>query len=146
MRISVILFSFFLMVSSCNSSTDNEEQVPLQGGGQKWELVRMTGSFANSETVGDDMDWQEYYVLKQNGTFIKHRERDGLLTTATGSYELITQENEKYFELTYKTGKELIASCYSIDGKEVLMYNGDMLFGTWNACDGPGLEYSLVKE
>ncbi|MBS9462382.1 hypothetical protein KIM67_08175 [Flagellimonas sp. 389] len=149
MKAFTVLFSFFLAVSSCNTNDTNEAEdqpVPLKGEAQKWELVKMTGSMVNSETTGDAMEWQENYFLNPNGSFEKQRVYDGTTTKATGSYELIVQEDEKYFELTYETGKELIASC-SRNGKEILVLNGsDALYATWNACDGPGLEYRLVKE
>ncbi|AWX44103.1 hypothetical protein HME9304_01103 [Flagellimonas maritima] len=148
MKILAIFFSFFLVVSSCSESDPedkNAKQVPLEGSAQKWELVRMTGSMINSETVGDDMDWQEYYILRPDSTFLKQREHNGGKTTATGFYKLVEQEKESYFELTFETGKELVASC-SGNGKETLMFTGYMLYSTWNACDGPGLEYRLAKE
>lgn len=135
---------FLVLLSACNSNSSSEEEVPLQSKVQKWELVRMTGSFINSETTGDDMAWQEYYLLNPNGNFFKSRNRDGTISQATGTYAFVEQGHEKYFELTYITGKELIASCFG-NGKEILMFNGGQLLGSWNACDGPGLEYQLVE-
>ncbi|MEM7486010.1 MAG: hypothetical protein AAF348_12455 [Bacteroidota bacterium] len=148
MKTLTLLFSFFIIISSCNTNNPNENedgQVPLKSEIQKWELVRMTGSMVNSETVGDAMEWQEYYLFNPNGSFEKQRVHNGTTTKATGSYELIVQEEEKYFELTYKTGKTLIANCANNE-KEILVFNGEILYATWNACDGPGLEYRLVKE
>ncbi len=135
---------FLVLLSACNSNTSSEEEIPLQSKVQKWKLVRMTGSFINSETTGDNMAWQEYYLLNPNGNFFKSRTQNGTISQATGTYTFVEHENEQYFELSYTTGKELIASCFG-NGKEILMFNEGVLFGSWNACDGPGLEYQLVE-
>ncbi|UII74583.1 hypothetical protein LV716_09910 [Flagellimonas sp. HMM57] len=143
MKVFKLLLFFFTVISSCNtndSNGDEDVQVPLKSEAQKWELVKMTGSMVNSETIGDAMEWQEYYLFNPDGSFIKEREREGSITKATGTYELMAQEEERYFELTYKTGTTLIANCSNND-KEILVFNGDALYATWNACDGPGLEY-----
>ncbi len=33
----------------------------------------MAGMMVNSETTGPEMEWQEYYILNENGTFFKSR-------------------------------------------------------------------------
>lgn len=145
MKASTLFFCMIILLSACNSNSDNEAEVPLKNGIEKWELVRMTGSFINSETVGEDMEWQEYYLFNPNGTFFKSRKRDEVITQAMGTYEVLEEGDNKYYELTYETGKSLIASCYG-NGKEILFYVRGALNGTWNACDGPGLEYKLSSE
>ncbi|MEM9647392.1 MAG: hypothetical protein AAF969_02855, partial [Bacteroidota bacterium] len=139
----IFALSFFFVLCSCNSSSESEDYVPLQDGIEKWELVRMTGSLINSETTGDEMSWQEYYLLNPDGSFFKSRERDGVITQATGTHIIVQEGQQEYFELTYLTGEELIASCFA-NGKEVLSLRNEILYGSWNACDGPGLEYRLV--
>lgn len=144
MKTTRLLILFILLLSACNSNSEGEE-IPLKNGIEKWELVRMTGSFINSETVGEAKEWQEYYLFNPNGTFFKSRKRDGVITQAMGTYEVMEEGDNRYYGLTYETGKSLIASCSGND-KEILFYDRGVLNATWNACDGPGLEYKLVSE
>tara|TARA_R110001592_G_scaffold5986_4_gene32518 strand:- start:1367 stop:1801 length:435 start_codon:yes stop_codon:yes gene_type:complete len=136
---SILLFSF----SSCSEELDC---CTFEGGSQKWALVEMTGSFSSSVTTGDDMDWQEYYLLNTNtGTFTKSRTRDGVQTSASGAFIMNTTEEEHSIELTYPSDNELIANCTG-DLIEVLIIESDnTLKGTWAHCDGPGLKYQRTE-
>ena len=146
---SILIVVLTLMLFSCSTpDTSDIEEISLQFGSQKWELVRMTGSFINSETTGDDMEWQEYYIFNPEGTFLKSREREGVIIEASGTFDVVEYDNDEadYLELTYKTGHELIGSCNG-DGKEELVYRTQKeLSNTWQACDGPGLDYVLEED
>ena len=138
----------FLLYSCTEPDNSQVEDTELQFVDQKWELVRMTGSMVNSTTIGADMEWQEYYVFTPDGTFQKIRTRTGVVSKATGTFEVTEYENddEDYLELTYMEGLELIGNCSS-DQKEVLIYRSATEFSnTWMACDGPGLDYVLVED
>lgn len=101
----------------------------------------------NSETTGKDMDWQEYFVFNADSTFVKSREQNGQVKEAKGTYAVSTTANEKYFVLTYQSGYELKASCLSGPPQENLrIVSSNKIVGTWNICDGPGLEYELVGQ
>ena len=136
---SVLLISF----SSCSNELDC---CVIEGGEQKWALVEMTGSFTPSVTTGDEMDWQEYYLLNTNtGIFTKSRTRDELETYVSGTFSINTTEEEHYLELTYPSDNELIANCTG-DLIEVLIIESDnTLKGTWSHCDGPGLKYQRTE-
>ena len=138
----------FLLYSCTEPDNSQVEDTELQFVDQKWELVRMTGSMVNSTTIGADMEWQEYYVFTPDGTFQKIRTRTGVVSKATGTFEVTEYENddEDYLELTYTEGLELIGNC-SGNQKEVLIYRSATEFSnTLMACDGLGLDYVLVED
>jgi hypothetical protein len=114
---------------------------------QKWQLITMSGQFANSERKGTDMEWQEFYLLNSDGTFIKSRERNGVSTEVSGTFSFDTVSGIKYLTLTYKTDNSIIGSCTS-DLKESLcteINTTNRMTSSWAACDGPGLEYERVE-
>lgn len=137
-----------MMFFSCSVEDYREDDINLQYTVQKWELVRMTGSFVNSETTGDEMEWQEYYIFSPDGTFLKSRTIDGLTVEAWGTFEVVEYDNDDmdYLELVYTSGQELIGSCNG-DRTEILVYRSEKtISNTWQACDGPGLDYNLVED
>jgi len=101
----------------------------------------MTGSIPNSETIGSEMEWQETYQLNTDGTFQKSRDRDGVITEISGTYNLINNSNENLLELNFNSKSEIIGSCTS-STKEIMSLQSETIFlSSWNACDGPGLKY-----
>ncbi len=142
--ICISLLSIGLLFS-CSKENQKDFTASNQ---QKWQLVKMTGSMTNSEATGKDMSWQEFYLLNSDGTFLKSREQNGQVKEATGIYSYPPNKSgEKSILLTYKSGFELRASCFSDPPQESLnIISPDKLVGTWNICDGPGLEYQFVKQ
>ncbi|UOB18145.1 hypothetical protein [Abyssalbus ytuae] len=138
--LSLILFLPFF-VKSCSDTTSDEKDLSAQ----KWELVKMTGSMANSEKSGEEMEWQEYYLLNEDQTFEKYRERNNNTKQASGTYKYTTAGEEKYLVLTYTKGLDLIGNCTGDNKEQLLVQSDQSLSGTWNACDGPGLEYKKVN-
>lgn len=108
---------------------------------QKWTLVKMTGQISNSETTGENMEWQEYYLLKSDGTFIKNRVRDGIDYEESGSFTFADKTDGKFLELTYDADNEIIGSCNANQTESLWLKSENKLVGTWSYCDGPGLEY-----
>jgi len=143
-----IILLFFLIASV--SCTYNNVQLEKKGINptepEKWQLVQMSGNIANVPPVtGSDMEWQEWYVLYPDDTFIKTRVRNNATTSADGSYSLVTLSGEQFLELTYPSGNELIGNC-SAETKELLVIKSDdELASTWQMCDGPGLIYKKEK-
>ncbi len=134
----ILLFMTIAILSSCNKEDDGNPESELTG---NWKLIEMSGSIPNSETTGSDMEWQENYLLNTNGTFLKSRERDGITTEESGNFMFEELSDGKYLMLTYATDNEIIGNCTS-ELTEVLRLRSDStLFGTWSACDGPGLVY-----
>jgi hypothetical protein len=138
---NLIILMLAVGLGSCSSEPAHPNEL---GGPQKWELVKMTGSMINSVTTGSDMSWQEYYFLNEDGTFFKSREQNGKVQEARGTYSRTPDEQSVL--LTYQSGLHLRASCLSDPSQEILnIVSSNKLVGTWNICDGPGLEYKLVE-
>lgn len=136
--LSTVLFCLFI---SCSKDADfDASQFP-----QKWQLVKMTGSKLNWETTGADMEWQEFYFFKSDGTFIKSRERNGKISEAFGNFAYKDLADGKYIELSYQTNFDIISSCYSNQAESLWLISENKLIGTWSHCDGPGLEYERVE-
>lgn len=139
-----IYFAIFISIFTLSCSSDND-MTPGMTDSQKWELVKMTGNFANSETTGSDMEWQETLVLQDDGIFVKQRERDGTTNDESGIYEFITANDERLLELIFDMDNDLIGNCTGDQTEVYRLVSDTMLVGTWLACDGPGLEYQLVE-
>jgi hypothetical protein len=123
---------------SCNKNDDSNLETELFG---NWKLIQMTGNFPNSETTGSEMSWQEVYSLNRDGTFLKSRNRNGVISEVSGTYILSNSSNERLLLFTFNSESEIIGSCYS-DLKETMSFQSENTFySTWNACDGPGLKY-----
>jgi len=112
---------------------------------QKWQLVKMSGQMRGSETTGENMLWQEYYVLNSDGTFIKMRKQKNKVTAAKGKYEFVDLSDGKYLKLTHESKNKIIGNCSSDLIEHLRVDTDSTLMGTWLACDGPGLAYQRVK-
>jgi len=139
MKIVPFIFIIFLTFGSCRKE-NSIDKFP-----QKWQLISMSGQITNSVTTGPDMEWQETYLLNSNGTFSKSRERDGILTEASGTFMIKNLSDGKFLELTFNSATNLVASC-TPGLKETLWVQSERkMTGTWSYCDGPGLEYERVE-
>lgn len=142
MKKIAIIFGLFLIFNACSSDTEQSGQIDFQG---KWVLERMTGSTPNSETTGAEMEWQEYYVFHNDGTFIKSRDSNGVVMEVSGTYRILNLPDGDSLELTHDVENILIGNCSS-DLKEVLFVTSRyVIASTWMHCDGPGLEYAKVR-
>jgi hypothetical protein len=94
---------------------------------------------------GTAMTWQEYYLLNLDGTFIKSREQNGVLTEVSGKYSFESSSNEKYLILTYSTTNSIIGSCTSDLTEALVFKSNNTLFSSWAACDGPALTYEKAE-
>ncbi|MFT4832154.1 MAG: hypothetical protein ACI815_001806 [Psychroserpens sp.] len=138
MKLTTFLFGLLFIISSCNKHSEKSIYQDYQG---RWNLTKMSGNTANSETTGSDMEWQESYVFNSNGTFLKSREQNGNLTESSGSFTVTKSEEGNILELTHVSDSNIIGSCLG-NKKEVLVLQSKVvLSSTWNQCDGPGLEY-----
>ena len=138
MKHLVIFMAFLFVFSSCSKDTEIVDNTGYYG---KWTLVKMSGSMANSETAGAAMEWQEFYLFNNNGTFTKSRDQNGFKTTVSGIYTTTIRTDGIYFELVYPNVSELIGSCYGNLKEELYLTGSNTLSSTWKNCDGPRLEY-----
>ncbi|MBK8349341.1 MAG: hypothetical protein IPL08_17645 [Saprospiraceae bacterium] len=138
--------SSFLLLCLCVFYSCSKENIKEANDfPQKWQLFEMTGQIPNSVTTGINMDRQEYYILKSNNTFVKHREKDGKTFEVKGVFVIKDGSDGKYIELTYDSKNDLIGNCDS-SIKEYLSFKSDSeIYNTWSACDGPGLKYKKAN-
>jgi hypothetical protein len=145
MRHLTVIVAFLSIFCSCtkdNVETTTTTSVDYHG---KWTLVKMSGSMLNSESTGTAMDWQEFYLFNNDGTFTKSRVRDAVKTTISGTFTTVNHSDGLYLELTYPNDSELIGSCYGNLKEELYFNTNNTLSSTWRNCDGPGLEYKKLN-
>ena len=157
MKTSLLLFLLVFTLTSCNTDSDEnstEDLVVLEMNDiyGEWKLVLMSGSIPNSETTDDQMEWQESYNFKSDGTFTKIRESNGSVTKAAGTFTIDEYSNTRvdeltdfYINLAFTSGKEIVSSCNSQQNIEHLFFRNNRMVSSSNACDGPGLEYEKYK-
>lgn len=136
---------------SCSKEADlitEDEKFMLDQYPQKWQLVSMSGNIANVKPLtGTNMPWQEHYLLNADGSFKKHREENGTITEASGTFKLerLGADDRTFLVLAYEAPSPIIGTC-SPDLKETLgIRSSEELHNSWSACDGPGLTYKRVK-
>jgi hypothetical protein len=148
MKKLIIILVVLASIYSCTKETDDMAS-NMEYNGQ-WELVKMTGSLEGSEYTGLDMDWQETYIINEDETFTKTRVRGDSTIVVSGTYtyteEGLLEESEldliTYIKFSHNTDNAIIGSCGFQSLTEYLYFNSNnKLISTWNACDGPGLEY-----
>lgn len=138
-KLLLILFGLYILIS-CDKKFDLDE-FP-----QKWQLTSMFGEALNSVVSGSDMEWQESYMLNSDGTFIKSRIRNGVLTVASGTFVFKNASDDKILELYFENSSDIIGSCNTAELKETLWVRSEIkMTGTWSYCDGPGLEYKRIN-
>lgn len=146
-RLGIFILSV-LFTACMNDNTGRQDPELLDKGQfpQKWELVAMTGMVANVPPAkGDEMDWQEHYVLEADGSFVKSRDWSEEQLTATGHYEILELEDGAYLKLTYGADQKIIGNCSSKPEEYLRFETSNTLIGTWWACDGPGLFYKRTN-
>jgi hypothetical protein len=133
-----------LLVLFCSCSNDNIKVITTEYQG-KWELYKMSGRIANSESTGMEMEWQEYYFFNTDGSFTKSRTSNGVKTEISGIYIISKLQEASFLELTYKTASDITGSCYVNNKEELNILPNSILSSTWKNCDGPGLEYEKTN-
>ncbi len=143
-----LLFVSLLMsiLFSCSNDDDTGNAFIADQFPQKWQLIEMTGSIADMPPLtGDNLEWQESYLLQSDNTFIKSRERDNVTTEAKGAFTIKSDAGGSFAELTYETENSLIENC-SVELKEIMRFNSvNRMSGISQACDGPGLLYERIE-
>ncbi|WP_445749229.1 hypothetical protein [Polaribacter sp.] len=141
MKKQILILLAIVFLNSCKNNDDFNLQTEVVG---NWQLIQMTGNIPNSTTKGAEMEWQETYQFFIDGTFLKTRNRDGIIKEVSGTYNLKNNTSET-LELNFTSESEIIGSCTS-NIKETLKLQSETIFlSSWNACDGPGLKYEKVN-
>lgn len=144
----IILISLTFILGACGNDSSKTSDSVLDSGQfpQKWELVSMSGMVANVPPVsGVEMDWQEYYILASDGTFVKSRDNGEETIMVAGLYKISELEDGKYLKLVYGSSSEIIGNCSNKNEEYLRFETINSLVGTWWACDGPGLFYKRIQ-
>lgn len=142
MKKILVLLVGVIVLLSCS---DNDDKIDSINFPQKWQLKKMSGQFHNSEIEGIEMEWQEIYTLNDDGTFNKLRERNNVISEVTGTFVFLELLDGKFLILTHQADNELIGSCLNKLEEELWVKSNNKMIGTWQNCDGPGLEYERIN-
>ena len=140
-KFAILAVSIFIFTSCSTDDEITERDLPGE-----WQLVRTTTPSGDSER-GAEMDWQESYFLRADGTFTKERVWDGETSAAEGAFILHDEPygnaGTAHISMVYESQNDLIASCYTSQLKEKLYFESDeLMVSSWEHCDGLGLEYA----
>jgi hypothetical protein len=141
----ILSFIFLVVLVSCSSDDGNDNTIDLDAFPQEWTLVRMTIGMTDQTLTGNDMLYQERYLLQENGSFEKIRVQDGQESSAEGTFSYGTSDGSLNLTLNYEDGPNGIISNCGLNETEVLMFNSqkNQLESTYQICDGPTLIYEL---
>lgn len=139
------LFALLFIFTSCE--LESESNIFLNPVGE-WKLVKTIAEDADSERTGDDLEFQETYIINNDGTFTKTRILDETTTVSTGTYTLssigpaINQEPVAgYIHFTHSSQNDIIANCGETLVENMYFTMDFRLKGSWIFCDGLELEY-----
>ncbi len=136
------IFMLMLSIVSCsNDDADSRNSSSYYG---KWELTKYTTTFILAIYVAGEPQWKEFYDFKSDDTFVKTRIRNGITTTASGTFKTTLIQNQTHLQLTYNAESDIIGSCTGKLNEELFIKEGTLI-STWQNCDGPGFEYSKVR-
>lgn len=91
------------------------------------------------------MEWQEYYLLQEEDRFLRVRMQSGAKVEAKGTAHFEQKSDGIYLVLEYEENNALIGNCTGDLKEELFLESDNKLVGTWQACDGPGLEYRKLN-
>ncbi|MBC9794866.1 hypothetical protein [Sinomicrobium weinanense] len=151
---ALILLPLVVLLFSCSDDDNPTDENPVIENPllnhpypQKWELFKTKGAFEGSEATGEDMEWQETYMLYSDSTFTKTRVKKNGTMTGHGTFSIVENEGEVFFSLTY-TDKDnpIIVSC-SGNNEEHLYFRPDeeALINGAVICDWGSSFYKIVK-
>lgn len=157
----IIVAAIFTLTLSCDSEKNDEiseeaKTSDLSAGvttlphakedfPQEWKLIKMSGMMLNSETSGEDMQYQESYRFFPDKTFSKIRKRNNAADEASGTFNVIRTENgEEYYKLVFAEKNELIENCNGGKEEWLIIDGSETIRGTANACDYPTKIYNKV--
>ncbi len=140
LRMRSYIFPVLLsMLFSCSKNEHVEGQI--QG---KWQLVKIRSVWTNTTTEGSDLDRQEFYVFRNDFTFLKSRQLNGEIIEMSGVYSWKTySDGQKYLSLTFEEDSDIIYSCQG-DTEALQLAGSTLSNNSWAPCDGPILEYRKV--
>lgn len=148
MKFAIFFSPLVSLLLSCSTEMGKVESPQSVTG--EWVLVEMSNSLVGSTTTGEEMHWQEKYLLKPDGTFLKTRQTEDEVLKAEGTYVIDDNsddvKNDPQLELAvqfiFEENNDILGSCMPASLKEYMfIYKDQKMRSTWNACDGPSLVY-----
>ncbi|RPD45748.1 hypothetical protein DNI29_16455 [Hymenobacter sediminis] len=141
-----ILLSLLSLATLVSCQKEDSAELKVGDYPQTWQFVKLKSPWTNVVLTGAELPYQEKYVFQADSTFIKTRQTGNQTTQASGTFSVRSYSGRQYTILTYSATNDLIGSCYSTSLREDLgLIATDTLRNTWEACDGPRLEYKRVK-
>ncbi len=135
-----------LMLLSLYACSKNEEETPLvQGLPQIWQLSRLTIGLTGEVLMGQELPYQETLLLAADSTFLKTRTDADMVTTASGTFEIVPFDGANFLILTHTERTGLLANCSNTLQERFRMDSTTNLSGGALPCDGPGLAFERVK-
>jgi len=143
MKKTLYLIVVLLLTAGCH-----EDDLPTSEVVGEWKLIQ-SHHYVGSTIIkeGDDLEWQEVYVFRSDGTFDKKRTSHAGSVTASGTYT--TEDAPLYLsrlvtllvKLTFTTGLNLAEGC-SPGSEEIDFSSHDgMLRNHSIGCENPILTY-----
>ncbi|HSF53430.1 MAG TPA: hypothetical protein VLA71_06740 [Algoriphagus sp.] len=132
-----------IVLFSCNEDADPDRT--LVG---EWDLVSAYSVWTGATKVEDELDYQQTYQFRADGTFTKIQKMDDIVREAKGSYsteqpEAVALEAGARLNviLNFTEGEELAGDCFGPNLENLVLNRNNELRNSWSACDGPGLTY-----
>ena len=85
-KLSPFILVVFITLFSCSDEEEKSSDLQAQSEPVKLELVAMSGQMRGSQTTGDAMEWQEYFLLKNDMKFEKSKAGDVIYEPVKVSY------------------------------------------------------------
>ena len=147
MKKIIPLLALLTIIFSCSA----EKTDPSDNYDGKWKLMRVFSNFS-SDKNGNEPKYEEFYILKIDSSFTKTRILQGETLTESGTYRISEKppaigggSKMVTVELTYDGNSAIIANCTTSFTEILYLKSNVILMSTWQACDGPTLEYRKVE-
>lgn len=143
-RFLLILISALLCIAC--SGDDNGMIHEVQKYSFQLQLVSISAGNSNKPAIkGKNMEWQEYYLLYPDSTFLRSRTRGTSSIIENGTFAREDHNGKQFLVLTYPEDSRLQGDCTSKVKEYLYMATNGNYLNTWGACDGPVLEYKVIE-
>ncbi|WP_264551033.1 hypothetical protein [Flavobacterium sp. N2038] len=131
-KIGLLILSFLLFVSCSNDTKDDSKEiVPFAPSDYYGKWVQ----FVDSKFANDPSSKQFSYVFNNDKTFVKTRSYDNKITTLSGTFGIVTNNNVTQFILSYKEYNMIISNCSSDLKESFTLDKLNHLNDNASACD-----------
>lgn len=128
MKITTLLFTVLIVAISC-SSNDSDDKPIVSNYYGKWINV------VDAKDVDKPYVFTESYKFNRDNTFTKTRIDKNVTTTASGTFEVSTNEIGPNLKLTYTTDSMLILNCSNSLIETLTITKAGLLDNDGRMCD-----------